>query len=423
MGGKRLLFLYRFAYVLLARSRDLKRLFHQTVLTIPLLILSSLITMFFPLTAFASVIFPATSTQGPFGLIRACAIPTGEDVACRALIVDRAVAEPTLSGSLNPNANQTKGSAPYIPDDLHNAYNLPKTAAGTPTIAIVDAFNNPNAESDLAVYRAKFGLPPCTTANGCFHKVNQMGGTFPYPLNNAGWGVEIALDLDMASAICQNCHILLVEANTTTMMDLGTAVNTAVRLGATVVSNSYGSSGESSKESTICDKYYTHNNVAVTASSGDSGPAVGFPAVCPHVVAVGGTTLNSDGSETTWNTSSSEGAGGGCSTLIGKPSWEDSGQTACDKRAVSDVAAVADPQTGVYIYDTYKQKGWLQVGGTSASAPIIAGVYALAGHVGNTTDPASLPWQNQSNNCSLCCAFWFRHYVCIPVRSGHAKWP
>ncbi len=355
--------------------------------------------MFFPLTAFASAIFPSTSTHGLFGFTRACEIPVGENVACRALIADREVAEPTLSGSLDPNANQTKGSAPYTPNDLHSAYNLPNTASGTQTIAIVDAFNNPNAESDLAVYRAKFGLPPCTTANGCFHKVNQMGGTGPYPLNNAGWAVEIALDLDMASAICQNCHILLVEANTTSMMDLGTAVNTAVRLGANVVSNSYGTSGETSKESSFCDKFYTHNNVAVTASSGDRGLAVSFPAVCPHVVAIGGTTLNSDGSETAWDTSSTEGAGGGCSTLIAKPSWEDSSQTACDKRAVADVSAVADPQTGVYIYDTFRQKGWLQVGGTSASAPIIAGVYALAGNVSSTTDPASLPWKNQSNNC------------------------
>jgi subtilase family serine protease len=354
--------------------------------------------MSFPLTAFASAIFPSTSTHGPFGFAHACDTPVGENVACRALISDQAVAEPTLSESLHPNANPTGGNAPYTPNDLHNAYNLPKTASGTQTIAIVDAFNNPNAESDLAVYRAKFGLPACTTANGCFRKVNQMGGTL-YPPNNAGWAVEIALDLDMASAICQNCHILLVEANSTRLRDLGTAVNTAVRLGAKVVSNSYGTNGEISNESTNCSKYYTHNNVAVTVSSGDSGLAVDYPAVCPHVVAVGGTTLNSDGSETAWNTSSTEGAGGGCSTQIAKPSWEDSSETACAKRAVADVSAVADPNTGVYIYDTYMQKGWLQVGGTSASAPIIAGVYALAGNAGNTTDPASLPWKNQSNDC------------------------
>lgn len=298
----------------------------------------------------------------------------------------------------SPQRESDGGNAPYTPSDLHNAYHLPNTTSGKQTIGIVDAFNDPNAESDLAVYRAKFGLPACTTANGCFRKVNELGIKL-YPPNNPGWAVEIALDLDMASAICQNCDILLVEANTANLMDLGIAVNTAVRLGANAVSNSYGTSGETSNESTFCSKFYTHNNVAVTVSSGDSGPSVDFPAVCPHVVAVGGTTLNSDGSETAWNTSSTEGAGGGCSTLIAKPSWETSSETACLKRAVADVSAVADPNTGLYVYDSYQQKGWLEVGGTSASSPIIAGVYALAGNASSTTDPASLPWNNQSNKC------------------------
>jgi subtilase family serine protease len=265
------------------------------------------------------------------------------------------------------------------------------------TVAIVDAFNDPNAESDLAHYRSMFGLSACTTANGCFRKVNETGGTTP-PANNSGWAVEISLDLDMVSAICQNCHILLVEATSSSFNDLGAAVNEAATLGANEISNSYGGS-EASGEATICNSFYNHSGVAVTASSGDGGPGVEAPAVCPAVTAVGGTTLNTNGTEKAWNTAPGEGAGGGCSATIAKPSFEVQTVTGCSRRAVADVSAVADPNTGVFVFDTFNESGGLQIGGTSASSPIIAGVFALAGGVSGVAASASVPWSKRTSGC------------------------
>ena len=303
----------------------------------------------------------------------------------------------TAGGSVTPNALPTGSAAPYSPTALHNAYNLPSTAPTIQTIAIVDAFDDPNAESDLATYRSMFGLPSCTTANGCFSKVNQTGGT-TYPTTNTGWGVEISLDLDMASAICQNCHILLVEANSASLTNLGAAVNEAAMLGANEISNSYGSA-EFAGESTVCSTFYNHPGVAVTASSGDAGPGVNFPAVCPNVTGVGGTTLNPNGTETAWNTSATNGAGGGCSAQITIPTWEVQAVTNCANHAVSDVSAVANPNTGVYVFDTFGQGGGLQIGGTSASAPIIAATFALAGGTAGNASSASIPWTKRSAGC------------------------
>ncbi len=249
-----------------------------------------------------------------------------------------------------------------------------------------------NLASNLATYRSQWGLPACTQSNGCLKIVNQSGGS-RLPSNNSGWGLGESLDLDMVSAICENCHILLVEANTPSNANLGTAVNEAVRLGAVAVSNSYGEN-EFSSESSSCSSYYQHNNVAVTASTGDNGPGVSYPAVCPYVSGIGGTTLNSNGSETAWS-----GSGGGCSSYIARPSWQSSSVTGCGNRAVADVSADADPNTGVYVYDTYGYGGWLEVGGTSESSPIIASVFALAGNVSSTTYPASLPWQRYTTGC------------------------
>lgn len=308
------------------------------------------------------------------------------------------MASPNVTGGTAAPAALATGSAPpYSPTALHNAYNLPTTSASTQTIGIIDAFDDPNAETDLATYRSMFGLPACTTANGCFKKVNQTGGTTP-PTTNTSWGVEISLDLDMASAICQNCHILLVEANSASLNDLGTAANEAVTLGATEESNSYGGA-EAAGESAVCSQFYNHPGVAVTASSGDFGLGVEEPSACPNVTGVGGTTLNTNGTETAWNTSATEGAGGGCSTQIPIPTWEVQTVTNCAMRAVSDVSAVADPNTGVYIEDTFGEGGGLQVGGTSASAPIIAATFALAGGTANATSSASVIWAARNNGC------------------------
>jgi subtilase family serine protease len=290
----------------------------------------------------------------------------------------------------------------YGPADFHTAYALPDNAPAPQTIAIVDAYDNPTIASDLAVYSSTYGIPACTTANGCFRKVNQDGVEGSYPKKDAGWALEIALDVETAHAICHNCEILLVEADSNLFTDLKAAVNTAVTLGATQISNSYGGpefAGEAS------DTAYDHPGIAITASAGDDGYAAEYPASSPYVVAVGGTTLNlgpssSYGSEAVWS-----GSGSGCSAYIAARSWQTSDSnwalTGCGtKRGVADVAAVADPDTGASVYDTTRvegQSGWFTVGGTSLSAPLIAAVYALAG--GSSLDyPAAGPYAHQSDS-------------------------
>jgi hypothetical protein len=298
-----------------------------------------------------------------------CAEPSAKFAWCGAQVV-------TSSNGV-PLASSTPPASALTPAAFHTAYALPTTSAsGTPTIAIVDAYDDPNIEADLAVFDSQFGLPPCTTANGCFRKVDQNGGT-SYP-SGTSWHLEIALDVEVAHAICQNCKILLVEASSASIAALGTAVNTAVALGANVVSNSYGA-GEFSSE-TSYDAYYKHPGVAVTASSGDGGYGVEYPAASQYVTAVGGTTLslNTDKtykSESVWN-----GAGSGCSAFEPKPTWQT--DTGCTKRTVADVSADADPNSGAAIYDSIgvaSGQGWYQVGGTSLASPLVGAVYALTG--------------------------------------------
>ena len=294
-------------------------------------------------------------------------------------------------------------SAPggYGPADLQSAYNLPSAGAGGgQTVAIVDAFDDPNAEADLAVYRAQYGLPACSTANGCFRKVAQDGST-NYPQPDAQWAGEISLDLDMVSAVCPNCHILLVEANSTSSSDLGTAVDEAVTLGAKFVSNSYGSFGESPSETTL-DPYYNHPGVAITASAGDYGydnsqvglDSPSYPAVSPYVTSVGGTSLvRAAGTARGWAETVWTGSGAGCSVYESKPAWQH--DASCPGRTDNDVSAVADPNTGVAVYDTYQTfggGGWTILGGTSVGSPIIAATYALAGAPAAGSYPASYPY-------------------------------
>jgi subtilase family serine protease len=286
----------------------------------------------------------------------------------------------------------TSGPSGYGPSDLRSAYGLVATAGGGQTVAIVDAYDDPNAASDLSAYRAQYGLTSCTTANGCLRKVNESGGT-SYPRANASWSQEIALDLDMVSATCPNCHILLVEATTSSLTDLGTAVNTAARLGANAISNSYGG-GESSAETSWDTAYYRHPGIAITASTGDSGYGVQYPAASPYVTAVGGTSLTRAANVRGWSETAWSGAGSGCSAYEGKPSWQtDAG---CARRAVADVSADADPNTGVAVYDSYHTGGWLVFGGTSVASPVIASVYALAGNESSLTFGA-FPYSHTSS--------------------------
>jgi subtilase family serine protease len=271
----------------------------------------------------------------------------------------------------------------YGPAEFHTAYNLPTTAPGSQTIGIVDAYDDPHIEADLAAYDAQYGLPSCTTANGCFRKVNQTGGT-TYPPSNAGWSLEIALDVETAHQACQNCKILLIEATSASLANLGTAENEAAALGATVISNSWGSL-EYSSETTDESRYFNHPGIAITASTGDDGYGVQFPAASRYVTAVGGTTLNLNGNDTWQSETAWSGAGSGCSRYIPKPSWQT--DASCTRRTVADVSADADPNTGAAVYDTVAysgQTGWFQVGGTSLAAPLIASIYALTGTPAST---------------------------------------
>jgi hypothetical protein len=301
-----------------------------------------------------------------------------------------------IQTDVGPQARSAVGPAitpnGFNPSQLRLAYALPapSTGAGTGiTVAIIDYSDLASAASDLATYRSQFGLSLCTTASGCFKKVDEHGGSSysSYPVD-AGWGGEIALDIEMVSAICPNCHILLVEAISNSVDDLGIAVNTAVSRGAVVVSNSYGGPeffGEDSADSL----YFTHPGVAITVSSGDNGFGVQFPAASPHVTSVGGTSLTASGNARGWAETAWSLAGSGCAALESKPAWQADGS--CSQRTVADVSADADPATGVAVYSS-PDGGWVKFGGTSVASPIIAGVYALAGVPTAGTFPASYPY-------------------------------
>ena len=311
---------------------------------------------------------------------RSCAATAPGTASCKAWVRTDVVGNQGLAAT--PSG--------YGPSDLRSAYNvasLSGSAGAGRTIAIVDAYDDPTAFADVNVYRAQYGIPAlasCTPSSinsattACFAKSDQNGGT-TVPRKNGGWAQEISLDLDMASAICPKCNILLVEASSASLVNLGTSVNTAVRLGAEVVSNSYGGSeysGETSDENT----YYNHPGVAITVSSGDAGYGVEFPAASRYVTSVGGTSLRTASNARGWSETVWSGAGSGCSKYVSKPSWQtDSG---CSRRTVADVSAVADPATGVAVYDSTAYQGlsgWLVFGGTSVAAPVVGSVYALGG--------------------------------------------
>jgi len=228
------------------------------------------------------------------------------------------------------------------------------------------------------VYRAQFGLPPCTTANGCFRKVNQTGSTSSFPAPNLGWEEETALDLDMVSAICRNCKLLLVEANSPSFDDITAAVGLAADLGAHVINNSYGGDEFAG---TPYDTDYFYPGIAVVASTGDAGYGTGleFPSSSPNVTAVGGTTLATAANLRGWTETAWGGSNSGCSATLPKPSWQH--DTGCTTRMVADVAAVADPNTGVAVYGPSSDttSAWIVLGGTSVAAPIISGVYGVNG--------------------------------------------
>ncbi len=277
------------------------------------------------------------------------------------------------------------------PADIKDAYKLPNSGGGQ-TVAIVDAYGDSSAESDLAAFRSYYGLSPCTSSNGCLRKVDQRGGT-NLPPDDAGWAVETSLDLDAVSAACPNCNILLVQGDDSSLDSLGIAVDTAVSMGAKYVSNSYGVDGELPFE-TDSDHYYNHAGVAITVSSGDAGNVQSWPATNPNVVAVGGTRLSKDASTARgWTEAAWASGGSGCSLYEPHPGYQDRINTTCpDHRATTDISADADPASGLAVYDTLGQNGWLQVGGTSLSSPLVAAMYALAGAPAAGTYPVTYPY-------------------------------
>jgi len=261
--------------------------------------------------------------------------------------------------------------AGYHPSDLQSAYDLPSSSAGVgETIGIAVANDDPSLEADLAVYRKTFGLPTCTTANGCFKKI-ENGAVSP----DQGWGQEASIDVQMASAICPQCKIVVVEAPAATDTALLAAAKVAVANGATVVSDSY-SLAESASED---DAAYAIG-VPFVFGAGDSGAGAQWPAASSHVIAVGGTSLHRDTSARGWSETVWSGSGGGCSKYVAKPAWQHDG--GCANRTANDISAYADPNPGVAVYDSYlsQKPGWRTYGGTSVAAPIVAGAIALAGN-------------------------------------------
>jgi hypothetical protein len=363
-------------------------------------------------------------------------------VACFALVrvpvSSAAVGEPGVrSYKAVAGALESGPAGGLTPAELAGAYGYSAAAGGSgQTIAIVDAYDDPSIEADLATFDTEYGIAACTKANGCFAKVSQTGSAVSLPAaDTSGWSVEISLDVEVAHSTCPNCKILLVEAKTPTFQNLATAVNEAVALGATEVSNSYG--GPESALGVTEKEAFSHPGVVVAAATGDNGyydwteanegkrlselPELpNMPASIPSVVAVGGTTLelNSAGGredETVWDGDGpsnesyfeyglAEGAtGGGCSRYFTAEPWQQHAPgfaaTGCgSKRLAADVSADANPYTGFDIYDSYecgapckKLKGirdWLTIGGTSLSTPLISSLYALAGGSGGVSYPS-----------------------------------
>ncbi|MBO0705624.1 MAG: S53 family peptidase [Candidatus Dormibacteraeota bacterium] len=300
--------------------------------------------------------------------------------------------EPGQMACLEMRRTETVASATgYGPADLQQAYKLPASGGAGSTVAIVDAMDHPSVEQDLATYRERYGLPPCTSANGCFRKVNQSGRTSPLPAADASWAGEIALDVEMVSAVCEGCHILLVEARSAGGTDLFSAIDTAVAAGARYVSLSWGGSERASE--TSLERHLQHPGVAIVAGTGDDGYAPAYPASSQYVTAAGGTTLQRAATSRGWSEQAWSQGGSGCSAYVAKPSWQ-TANTGCGKRATADVSAVADPETGVATYDSFQSGGWSVAGGTSVSAPLIAATYALAGTPAPGTVPASYAYAN-----------------------------
>jgi Subtilase family len=398
----------------------------------------SFLTLIVQLCSSAAAVTVSPLPASDYTVRPACAPPAPGHAGCLALVLvprtaqARAHTRPLGMTRAAPLHSPTPAEGAYglRPQDLHNAYRLPTAAISAQTIAIVDAFADATAEHDLGVYDQEFGLPECTAANTCFEQVNQKGETGKPPIaktnrekREAGeWALETSLDVEDARAVCQSCRIMLVEAGSASFSNLEAAESAAAKLGATEISNSWGGPelGETPAEDDASP--FNHPGIVITAAAGDDGYLdwdakessergyADYPASSPHVVAVGGTRLSLTAggawkAETAWN---GDGAGGGgCSVEFAAPAWQQStsdwSSVGCGtNRAVADVSADADPYTGVAVYDstpegpTAEAPGWTSVGGTSASSPLIASVFALAGGAGKNAEGETVAYPAQT---------------------------
>ncbi len=408
---------------------------------------------------------------GEYSVRAVCGAPPERQARCMALqLVPRgatttpsAQAQTSATADTVPAASASSAAAGEFglrPQDLHSAYELPSSAPEGQTVALVDAYNDLGAEADLATYSAEFGLPACTATTGaCFEQVNQNGetGNPPFPRSTSelesalgglrhkeaeeaiGWGLEISLDIETVHAVCNNCHIVLVEANSPMYANLEAAENTAARLGATEISNSWGGPECVIAGDCMSSSAFDHPGIVITAAAGDEGylnwlegsPSyANFPATSPQVVAVGGTRLSlgrhgewagesvwNDGGESEGVTEGVGATGGGCSSEFTAPVWQqtlaDWSKVGCgEKRAVADVSADADPYSGVAVYDSseecpYLQGGtlrtshWCQIGGTSLATPLIGATFALAGGAHGVEYPAKTLYENIAGSTGL----------------------
>lgn len=312
------------------------------------------------------------STTEPYA---ACPEPTTKRASCFAIAVPPGAFVPGTSEPIPFAGTGEKGG--LSPADLQDAYDIPATGGEAGTVAVVVAYQNPTIASDLNVYRQRYGLPPCEKGSGCFRVVNQNGGTeLPAQAPKGSWGLEAAIDVEMVSAMCSACHIVLVEASSSSWEDLLAAQSTAATLiGTTVISDSWGFYEDS--EESEGDPYFDHPAIPTVVAAGDIGFESFYPASSSKTISVGGTQLLPDPGprgwkETVWGSSS-----GGCSPYENKPAWQSDWR--CGNRLDNDVAAVGSPSTPTSIYSEYaiaSEGHWGFGAGTSASAPLIAGIEA-----------------------------------------------
>ncbi len=296
------------------------------------------------------------------------------------------------------------GTVPgYGPNQLQAAYDIGSAALANPggLVAVIEAGGDPHLAKDLAMYRRQFSLPPCTKQSGCLQIVNQTGQLSPLPPVADGWLAEQSLDVDMVSANCPNCHILVVEAST----DLYIAEKTAKAFGPVAISNSWGFA-EYSSELDDQQKYFDLPGIAITASAGDGGVGVIFPSTAATVTSVGGTSLRRARNARGWSERVWDATGSGCSVYIPETTWQapiEQELGGCvlsgGRRIVNDVAYDADPNTGVAVYESIAgdglKPGWQVWGGTSVGAPAMAAIYALSGNTAGV--PAALAYANADN--------------------------